>query len=141
MSRRWQEVALKVGVFWILIPVSVAAVGYFVVGWLTTKDKPAKATRVAQPITQPTREASAKDEKWAMPDPPQIDISVEKVEEEEEPPKPEEEAKPVEIEVPEGEEVDEAGVGGFVKPPPPGGGESGTSTPPSAEGDGGERAI
>ena len=114
---RWQEVVYKIGVFWILIPASVGAVGYFTVAWLTSREEPLPEAKVeaSPPVEQPM--PRAKGEKWTMPDPPQVEVFVEKVEEGTEPPRPEEEAKPVEIEVPEGEEIDEAGVGGFVRPP------------------------
>lgn len=115
---RWQEIAYKVGVFWLLIPAAVGAIGYFSVVLLTPKAAaPSGASsRLEPPVKQPA--SREPDKTWTMPNPPQVDISVEKVEEEVEPPKAEEEAPPIEIAVPEGEEADEASVGGFATPPP-----------------------
>lgn len=135
MSGRWKEIVFKGGVFWVLIPVTLGALAYFVVGWWTSRNKPAPADAVA-PIKQPiARPASGEQpESWSMPDPPQIDISVEKVGDTPESSEPPVDAEPVEIQVPEGEMVDEAGVGGFVRPPE-GGGESGDTgdVPPPTE--------
>lgn len=141
MEPRWKETVVKIGVFWILIPAAVGALGFFGVRLFAPKPSQSDQEVMEQreESVAPVQDSANKDEKWTMPDAPEFDVqvTVEKADEEYTENKERveelqstEPAAPKEIAVPENAEEDEAGIGGFVKPPEK------QSPPPPTEGDG-----
>jgi hypothetical protein len=127
MEGRWERAAVGVGK-WAFIPLALFGFGYFVIGpWMSggpEARKPAARADTSLVNQQPIQPG---ERRWIPVSPPQVDISVTRSEPEEEELSPDYpyESEPPPIEIPDDEDVDEAGVGG-IAPPTTTGGDSGT---------------
>lgn len=128
MQDRWRKVGVKL-FKWVGAPVLVGLLGLFVVGPLIGGPKPDPRPVEREPAPEVIATAAPPEqEEWTMPSPPQVDIRVE--------PAPDDgsllvqygsEGRPVPPPMDFGDDgdVDEAGVGGFVRPPRKKGDEAG----------------
>ena len=121
MQNRWRKLAVK-AFKWVGAPIFVGLLGFYIVGPLIGGPKPNP-----QPVNRPpASEVLAttepfEPEEWTMPSPPQVDILVELSEDDslgQFGRSGEGRPVPPPIEISDDGDVDEAGLGGFVRRPP-----------------------